>query len=503
MKPLLRQQIGPVFLSLLVSSFLASASFLVDGCSRGPSNSSSTASTATEPSAAASAAPQAAAPPAAPAPPGPAPGAATAEQLEQLVSPIALYPDTLVAQILAGSTYPSEVVEAHRWLDQNANLSGDQLAAAVSQQPWDPSIKSLCQFPSVLKTMNDSLSWTSALGQAYYNQPTDVMNAIQAMRKRAMDAGTLKSTPQQTVQVQPAAPASETSGGESAVPAPQQTIIVNPAQPNTVYVPEYNPSSVYGAPVQSPPGYTGGELLATGLVSFGAGMLIGSLINNNDNNWGCNWGGGNVSYNHNVYVSNTNAIPARYRGGYYGPGYAGGRPPYPGGVRPPYAGGGRPPYAPGRYPAPYAGGDRPLYNPGTRPYNAATARQVANAGNFKEPTFPKPNQLPGLQQNRNPPVNRPAQFGGNALNNPSSGGRNAFNNQPSFNPRNDPMRGYGNKSRESGGGRNNAFGGYGPGRQTQEFSNRGRASYGGGGGFRGGGGGGGFRGGGGGGRRRR
>jgi hypothetical protein len=493
MKPILKQQINSVFLWLLVSSLLGAPSFLVDGCSRGRSNPSSTAA---QPSPATSAAPQAAAPQAAPAPPGPAPGAATAQQLEELVSPIALYPDTLVGQILAASTYPSEIVEAHRWLDQNANLKGDQLAAAVNQQPWDPSIKSLCQFPSVLKTMNDSLSWTSALGQAYYNQPTDVLNAIQVMRKRAMDAGTLKNTPQQTVQVQPAPPASETSGGESAVPAPQQTIIINPAQPNTVYVPEYNPSSVYGAPVQSPPGYTGGELLATGLISFGAGMLIGSLINNNDNNWGCNWGGGNVTYNRNVYVSNTSAIPARYRGGYYGAGYAGG-------VRPPYAGGGRPPYAPVGYPAPYAGGDRPLYNPGTRPYNPSGARQLASAGNIKEPTFPKPNQLPGLQ-NRNAPANRPAQFGGNALNNPSSSGRNAFNNKPSFNPRNDPTRGYGTQSHGFGGGRNNAFGGYGPGRQTQEFSNRGRASYAGGGRARGGGGG--FHGGGGGGggaRRRR
>ena len=500
MEPLLRERIGPVLISLLVASTLASASFLVDGCSRGPSNSSSTGSTAAQPSPAGSAAPQAAAPQAAPAPPGPAPGAATAQQLEELVSPIALYPDTLIAQILAASTYPSEVVEAHRWLDQNANLKGDQLAAAVNQQPWDPSIKSLCQFPSVLKTMNDSLSWTSTLGQAYYNQPTDVLNAVQVMRKRAMDAGTLKSNAHQTVQVQPAAPASETSGGETAMPAPQQTIIVNPAQPNTVYVPEYNPSSVYGAPVQSPPGYTGGELLATGLVSFGAGMLIGSLINNNDNNWGCNWGGGSVSYNHNVYVSNANAVPARYRGGYYG------RPGYAGGVRPPYAPG-RYPNTPGRYP--YASGNRPLYdNPGTRPYNPATARQSANAGNFKEPTFPKPNQLPGLQ-NRNPAVNRPAQVGGgNAVNNPSSPGRNASNRPSSFNPRNDAMRGYGDQGREFGGGGNNAFGGYGPGRQTQEFSNRGRASFGagggsrrGGGGFQGGGGGGGFQGGGG--RRRR
>jgi hypothetical protein len=136
-------QTRPVFLSLLMSSTLVADSFLVDGCSRGPSNPSSTASTAAQPSPALSAAPQAAVPQKAPAPPGPAPGAATAQQLEELVSPIALYPDTLIAQILAASTYPSEVVEAHRWLDQNAYLKGDQLAAAVISNPGIPA-SSLC-----------------------------------------------------------------------------------------------------------------------------------------------------------------------------------------------------------------------------------------------------------------------------------------------------------------------------------------------------------------------
>jgi hypothetical protein len=99
---------------------------------------------------------------------------ATAEELQELVSPIALYPDVLVAQILAGSTYPTQVVEAARWVKENPNLTGDQLAAQVNPQPWDPSIKSLTQVPSVLQTMNDSLAWTSALGEAYYNQPADV-----------------------------------------------------------------------------------------------------------------------------------------------------------------------------------------------------------------------------------------------------------------------------------------------------------------------------------------
>jgi hypothetical protein len=114
--------------------------------------------------------------------PGPPPGAASAEELQELVSPIAIYPDLLIAQILVGSTYPNQIVDSHAWLKQNPNLSGDQLADAVNAQPWDPCIKSLTQFPSVLQTMNDILAWTSALGEAYYNQPDDVMAAIQTLR---------------------------------------------------------------------------------------------------------------------------------------------------------------------------------------------------------------------------------------------------------------------------------------------------------------------------------
>ena len=136
--------------------------------------------------------------------PGPAPGAATAEDLQQLVSPIALYPDLLLARILAASTYPDQVVDAHKWLQENQKLPHDQLKSQVNGQPWDPSIKSLCQFPQVLQTMNDNLAWTSALGEAYYNQPEDVMGAVQTMRNRAVEAGTLKSTPQQKIETQPA-----------------------------------------------------------------------------------------------------------------------------------------------------------------------------------------------------------------------------------------------------------------------------------------------------------
>src|ERR1039458_4134200 len=205
---------------ILAAAVLISTSPVVTGCSRGDDQPAAAPSSAAQPSVAASAAPTAPAP-AAVVEPGPPPGAATAQELQELVSPIALYPDVLVAQILAGSTYPTQVVEANRWLKQNPNLTGDQLAGQVNQQPWDPSIKSLTQFPTVLQTMNDSLAWTSALGEAYYNQPADVMDATQVLRNRAINAGTLKSTSQQKVEVQPAPPAAQ--GG--AQPSVQQTVI--------------------------------------------------------------------------------------------------------------------------------------------------------------------------------------------------------------------------------------------------------------------------------------
>jgi hypothetical protein len=240
--------------------------------------------------------------------PGPPPGEATAQQLQELVSPIALYPDVLVAQILAGSTYPTQIVEASRFLKDNPNLKGDALAQKVNAQPWDPSIKSLTQFPTVLDTMDGSLSWTSSLGEAYFNQPGDVMNAIQVMRNKAVAAGTLKSTEQQKVEFQPAPAGPPPDGGQPI----SQTVIVQPAQPETVYVPQYNPTAAYGAPVAAPAGYSDSDLLLTGVLSFGAGMLVGSLISDNDD-WGCDWGGGNSSsvvYKNNNYI-NTVPLPPR------------------------------------------------------------------------------------------------------------------------------------------------------------------------------------------------
>src|SRR5947207_5641951 len=126
----------------------------------------------------------------------------TPEQLQQLVAPIALYPDALVAQILAASTYPTEIVEADRWVQQHSDLKGERLAQAVDQQSWDPSIKAMTQFPSVLASMDKNLSWASALGDAYVNQQQAVLDAVQTMRKRAQQAGNLESTPQENVTTQ-------------------------------------------------------------------------------------------------------------------------------------------------------------------------------------------------------------------------------------------------------------------------------------------------------------
>src|SRR5579864_439568 len=161
----------------------------------------------------------------------------TPEQLQQLVAPIALYPDELVAEVLAAATYPTQVVEADRWLQDNKNLQGKQLADAVNKQPWDSSVKALTEFPSVLANMDKNLSWTSSLGDAYMNQQKDVMDAVQVMRQRAEAAGNLKSNSQEKVQKK------------------RKTVIIEPANPEVVYVPAYDPWIVYGAPLGVWPGW--------------------------------------------------------------------------------------------------------------------------------------------------------------------------------------------------------------------------------------------------------
>ena len=228
----------------------------------------------------------------------------TPEQLQQLVAPIALYPDSLVAQILAASTFPEQVVEADRWVQAHPDLKGEALGQAVDQQPWDPSVKALTAFPSVLGNMDKNLSWTSSLGDAYYNQQQDVMDAVQVMRQRAEQAENLKSTPQQTV---------ETQGSD---------VVIEPVDPDVVYVPAYDPWLVYGYPVVAWPGwypYPGiwfdGPYLSFG-IGFGIGFFGG--FGWGWGHWGFDWHNHYAVFNHGRYYSESRTFYNRdnfYRGG--------------------------------------------------------------------------------------------------------------------------------------------------------------------------------------------
>jgi len=228
-----------------------------------------------------------------PAPGQPPPAHLTPQQLQELVAPIALYPDALVAQILAASAYPTQIVEADRFLQQNPNLKGKALAQAVDQQDWDPSIKALTQFPTVLANMDKDLGWTSELGDANYNQPQDVMDAIQYMRHQAEQAGNLNSTPQQTVTNQ---------GG---------TVVIQPANPQIVYVPEYDPAYVYGYPVPFWPGFYPWWGVTGPFISFGIGFNLWPFFGFGWGwpAWGCHWGfGGGLFFGGGRYMFHSHAF---------------------------------------------------------------------------------------------------------------------------------------------------------------------------------------------------
>ncbi|MFY9645254.1 MAG: DUF3300 domain-containing protein [Terriglobales bacterium] len=227
----------------------------------------------------------------------------TPEQLQRLVAPIALYPDSLVAQILSASTFPDEVVEADRWVQSHSDLKGEALGKAVDPQPWDPSVKALAAFPSVLGNMDKNLSWTSSLGDAYYNQQQDVMDAIQVMRRKAEASGNLKDTPQQVVKNE------------------GPNIDIEPAEPDVVYVPAYDPWAVYGYPIVAWPGWYpypgiwfGGPYLSFGL-GFGIGWFGG--FGWGWGHWGFDWGHHAVLFNHGPYFSRSRTFYNRsnfYRG---------------------------------------------------------------------------------------------------------------------------------------------------------------------------------------------
>jgi hypothetical protein len=397
------------------------------------------------------------------------------EELDALVAPIALYPDTLLSLVLMASTYPLEVVQAERWTEANKKLKGDELKSAVDKQAWDDSVKSLVATPSILQMMNSKLDWTQKLGDAVLAQQPDVMDAIQRLRAKAQANKKLESNKQQNV---------TTRQVEN-----KQVIAIEQTDPNTVYVPYYDPAVVYGAwpyPTYPPyyfpaPGYIAGGLLATGL-AFGAGYILG--------NWGGNYWNGSVNWNNNNITVN------------------------PPGNRP----GNRPDNRPG-------GGNnwqhRPEHRQGVRYGNADVRQKFGNndlrAGSRDRMDFrgrggeqvlkPGGGQQPGAGQR--PSDGRPGAGQGPSGGRPSagqrpSGGRPSAGQRPSGGRPSAGQRPSGGRpsagQRPSGArpGGGNALGNISSGRAALAQSARGRASLGGGGGLRGGGGGG-FRGGGGGG----
>jgi hypothetical protein len=199
----------------------------------------------------------------------------SSDQLNDLVAPIALYPDSLLAQVLAASTYPLEIVEAQQWLQQNRGLQGSQMLDLAKQQSWDPSVQALVAFPSVLALLNRDIRWTTDLGNAFLAQQADVMSAVQAMRARARDNGRLVSTPQQSVTV-------ATGQGQSAIE-------IQPANPQIIYVPTYNPNYVWGPPAWGAYPALGYPDTGSGF-SFNPGVLIGALFSGLLSFGGWGWG---------------------------------------------------------------------------------------------------------------------------------------------------------------------------------------------------------------------
>lgn len=349
---------------------------------------------------------------------GTEPAAYNTEQLDALLAPIALYPDELLTQVLMATTYPVQIVEASRWLAQpgNAGLSGEALAKTLESQSWDPSVKSLVPFPQVLQMLDGKLDWTQQSGYAFATQQADVMNSIQRLRAQAQQAGSLSSTPQQTVSTE------------------QGSITIQPANPQTVYVPVYNPTVVYGtwpypayppAYLPPPPGYAFGSAFVSGL-AFATGVaVIGSL-----SGWAHpGWGGGNVNVNVNRW-NNINANRGAIKSGTWRPppGGVGGRPlRAPGGpVGAPARLNGLPANAIGRNSVSVPGGlvSRPAPGRGQAANRAPGTRSGQAGGRPGGATGQATNRTPRAAPQR-PPGNSFAQRGGGAFGGMSNGARAA------------------------------------------------------------------------------
>src|SRR6185503_7643912 len=228
------------------------------------------------------------------------------DQLDSLVAPIALYPDPLLAQTLAASTYPLELMQLQQWLAKNPGLKDKALADAVARQPWDPSVQAMAAVPGVVKWLSDDIQWTTDLGNAFLAQQNDVMNAVQRMRAKAQNTGNLESTSQQTVQTQ--------------VIESKEVIVIEQADPQVVYVPSYNPTVVYGPPVYPyPPIYypPAGYYAAGAAISFGVGVAMGAAWGGGWG-WGAGWGNNDININSNNNFnrnSNINSNRAGNRSG--------------------------------------------------------------------------------------------------------------------------------------------------------------------------------------------
>jgi hypothetical protein len=220
----------------------------------------------------------------------------TPDQLDSLVAPIALYPDPLLGQVFAASTYPLEIVQCSRWLKANPKLAGEELTKAAAKQAWDPSVQALVAFPSALKLLDDNLQWTTDLGNSVLNQQAEVMDAVQRMRKKAKDGGKLETTKEQKIEV--------------TTIENKNVIEIKPADPQVIYVPSYNPVVVYGPPVYAYPPvvyptYSASAVWATAAVSFGVGVMMGAFWSgccHGGYGWGCGWHGGgynNITINNN------------------------------------------------------------------------------------------------------------------------------------------------------------------------------------------------------------
>ncbi|WP_266158040.1 DUF3300 domain-containing protein [Dyella silvatica] len=384
-------------------------------------------------------------PPPAPAPAATAPAPAasapqstyvppTAEQLRQLVAPIAIFPDKLVAQVLAGATYPDQISAAYDWQSQNPGLKGSALQNAVDPEPWDPSVKSLTTFPDVLHQMASNLPWTTALGDAYVNDPTDVMNAIQVLREQAAASGHLKSNaymnvvtvPSHSDNTMPEPVTSDVSddppvyAGPAVVEAPAQVIEIAPSNPDVVYVPTYDPAVIYGDPVVLYPGYAYDWPRPIyygpyyGGLGFGLGIAIGFGFGHpwGWGAWGIHWGphfhgygdrgwgyhGPAVVYNNQTYISHSTTVINHFGNGFRGNGFRGNGfqhmpPGAPAGAAFAHA-----PVAPG------AAGARPAFNPANRAMAAAhmpTPMAAAARPNFNSmsmPRFSHAMATPGFRQ---------------------------------------------------------------------------------------------------------